>query len=169
VKPCRELRVESSLRSSSKSSLRDRWALVSLPFFIDFKSQFLYVLFLSCLELWCMHSYYHLVPLVCCYCSVGYLSDSRLLSLLIARVVYRRWCVSSYFIGWCGNIWLYSQMWHPGLNPLVKLRASHRSVIPVGVIVLLRLCNPPRRGHGELAKPGLLYPLVWIPCCDIVN
>jgi hypothetical protein len=23
-----------------------------------------------------MHSYYHLVPLVCCYCSVGYLSDS---------------------------------------------------------------------------------------------
>jgi hypothetical protein len=23
-----------------------------------------------------MHSYYNLVPLVCCYCSVGYLSDS---------------------------------------------------------------------------------------------
>jgi hypothetical protein len=23
-----------------------------------------------------MHSYYHLVPLVCCYCSVGYLSNS---------------------------------------------------------------------------------------------
>jgi hypothetical protein len=23
-----------------------------------------------------MHSYYHLVPLVCCYCSVGHLSDS---------------------------------------------------------------------------------------------
>jgi hypothetical protein len=23
-----------------------------------------------------MHSYNHLVPLVCCYCSVGYLSDS---------------------------------------------------------------------------------------------
>jgi hypothetical protein len=23
-----------------------------------------------------MHSYYHLVPLVCYYCSVGYLSDS---------------------------------------------------------------------------------------------
>jgi hypothetical protein len=23
-----------------------------------------------------MHSYYHLVCLVCCYCSVGYLSDS---------------------------------------------------------------------------------------------
>jgi hypothetical protein len=23
-----------------------------------------------------MHSYYHLVPFVCCYCSMGYLSDS---------------------------------------------------------------------------------------------
>jgi hypothetical protein len=23
-----------------------------------------------------VHSYYHLVPLPCCYCSVGYLSDS---------------------------------------------------------------------------------------------
>jgi hypothetical protein len=23
-----------------------------------------------------MHSYYHLVPLICCYCSVGYLFDS---------------------------------------------------------------------------------------------
>jgi hypothetical protein len=23
-----------------------------------------------------VHGYYHLVPLVCCYCSVGYLSDS---------------------------------------------------------------------------------------------
>jgi hypothetical protein len=23
-----------------------------------------------------VHSYYHLVPLVCCYCSLGYLSDS---------------------------------------------------------------------------------------------
>jgi hypothetical protein len=23
-----------------------------------------------------VHSYYHLVPLVCCYCSVGYLSNS---------------------------------------------------------------------------------------------
>jgi hypothetical protein len=23
-----------------------------------------------------MHSYYHLVPLFCCYCFVGYLSDS---------------------------------------------------------------------------------------------
>jgi hypothetical protein len=23
-----------------------------------------------------VHSFYHLVPLVCCYCSTGYLSDS---------------------------------------------------------------------------------------------
>jgi hypothetical protein len=23
-----------------------------------------------------VHSYYHLVPLICCYCSVGYLSNS---------------------------------------------------------------------------------------------
>jgi hypothetical protein len=23
-----------------------------------------------------VHSYYHFVPLVCCYCSMGYLSDS---------------------------------------------------------------------------------------------
>jgi hypothetical protein len=23
-----------------------------------------------------MYSYYHLVPLICCYCSVGYLSNS---------------------------------------------------------------------------------------------
>jgi hypothetical protein len=23
-----------------------------------------------------VHSYYHVVPLVCCYCSMGYLSDS---------------------------------------------------------------------------------------------
>jgi hypothetical protein len=46
--------------------------------------------------------------------------------------------------------------------------ALHGSVVPAGVIVLLGLCNPPRRGCGEAAKPGLLYPLVWIPCCGIV-
>jgi hypothetical protein len=33
----------------------------------------------------------------------------------------------------------------------------------------VRICNPPRRGRGELTKPGLLYPLVWISCCDTVN
>jgi hypothetical protein len=38
TKPCRESRVESSIRSSSGSSLGDRWALVSLPFFIDLES-----------------------------------------------------------------------------------------------------------------------------------
>jgi hypothetical protein len=42
-------------------------------------------------------------------------------------------------------------------------------VVPAGVTDLLGLCNPPRRGRGELAKPMLLYPLVWIPCCDTVS
>jgi hypothetical protein len=51
----------------------------------------------------------------------------------------------------------------------VKLDALHGSVVPTGVTVLLGLCNPPRRGRGELVKPGLLYPLVWIPCCDTVS
>jgi hypothetical protein len=60
-------------------------------------------------------------------------------------------------------------MWSPCLNLLVKLHALHGSVVPVGVTVLLGLYNPPRRGHGESAKPGLLYPLVWIPCCDTVS
>jgi hypothetical protein len=60
-------------------------------------------------------------------------------------------------------------MWCPGLNPLVELRALHGSVVTAGVTVLLRLCNPPHRGRGERAKPELLYPLVWILCCDIVN
>jgi hypothetical protein len=45
----------------------------------------------------------------------------------------------------------------------------HRIVVPTRVIVMLGLCNPPRRGHGETAKPGLLYPLVWILCCDTVS
>jgi hypothetical protein len=60
-------------------------------------------------------------------------------------------------------------MWFPGLKPSVELHTLHGSVVPTGVIVLLGLCNPPRQGHGEPAKPGLLYPLVWIPCCDTVN
>jgi hypothetical protein len=55
------------------------------------------------------------------------------------------------------------------LNPLVKLHALHESVVPVGVTVLSGLCNPPCQGRGELAKPGLLYHLVWIPCCDTVS
>jgi hypothetical protein len=42
-------------------------------------------------------------------------------------------------------------------------------VVPVGVTNLLGLCNPPHQGHGEPAKPGLLYPLAWIPCCDTVS
>jgi hypothetical protein len=55
------------------------------------------------------------------------------------------------------------------LNPSVKLHALHGSVVPAGVTILLGLCNPPRRGHGKPAKHGLLYPLVWFPCCDIVS
>jgi hypothetical protein len=51
-------------------------------------------------------------------------------------------------------------MWCLGLNPSVKLHALHGSVVPAGVIVMLGHCNPQRRGRGEPAKPGLLYPLV---------
>jgi hypothetical protein len=60
-------------------------------------------------------------------------------------------------------------MWCLGLNPSVKLHALHKSVVPVRVRVLLGHCHPPCRGHGEPAKPGLLYPLVWIPCYDTVS
>jgi hypothetical protein len=60
-------------------------------------------------------------------------------------------------------------MWCLGLNPSGKLHALHGSAVPAGVIVMLGLCNPPRRGRGESAKPGHLYPLVWIPCCDTVS
>jgi hypothetical protein len=55
-----------------------------------------------------------------------------------------------------------------GALPSVKLRALHKSVVPTRVTVLLGLYNPPHRGCGKLAKPGLQYPLVWIPCCGIV-
>jgi hypothetical protein len=41
--------------------------------------------------------------------------------------------------------------------------------VPAEVTVLLGLCNPPHRGHGEPAKPGLLYPLVWILRYDTVS
>jgi hypothetical protein len=58
--------------------------------------------------------------------------------------------------------------WCPGVLPLVKLHFLHGSVVPVGVAVLLGLYNPPQRGCGEPAKPGLLYPLVWIPCFGII-
>jgi hypothetical protein len=60
-------------------------------------------------------------------------------------------------------------MWCPGLNLSVKLHALHRSVVPTGVIVMLGLCNPPHRGRGEPVKARLLYPLVWLPCCDTVS
>jgi hypothetical protein len=51
----------------------------------------------------------------------------------------------------------------------VKLHALHKSVVPVGVTILLGLYNPPHRDRGESAKPGMLYPLVWIPYCDTVS
>jgi hypothetical protein len=57
----------------------------------------------------------------------------------------------------------------PDLNPSVKLHALHGSVVPTVVKVLLGFCNQPHRGRGEPAKLGLLYPLVCIPCCDIVS
>jgi hypothetical protein len=46
---------------------------------------------------------------------------------------------------------------------------KHLALLMDVVIVLLGICNAPRRVCGELAKPGLLYPLVWIPCCDTVS
>jgi hypothetical protein len=63
---------------------------------------------------------------------------------------------------------LYSRMRCLGVLPLVNLHALPGSVVPTGVTILLGLRNPPRRGCGEPAKPSLLYPLVWIPCCGIV-
>jgi hypothetical protein len=127
-------------------------------------------MFLFCLELRYVHSYYHLVPLVCCYCSVGYLSDLVEYSCSSKlECFYRCWCVSLYFIDRWGNIWLYSRTWCPRLNPSVKLHTLYESVVPTRVTVLLGLCNPPSRGCGEPAKPRLLYPLVWIPCCDTVS
>jgi hypothetical protein len=51
----------------------------------------------------------------------------------------------------------------------MKLHALHGSVAPVGLTVLLGLCNPPFLGRGEPAKPWLIYPLVWIPCYDTVS
>jgi hypothetical protein len=59
-------------------------------------------------------------------------------------------------------------MWYLGVLPSVKFHALHESVVLVGVTILLGLCNPPHRGCGELTKPGLLYPLVWILYCGIV-
>jgi hypothetical protein len=60
----------------------------------------------------------------------------RSLSPFLARVIYWRWCVSSYFIGWWGNTWLYSWTWCPNVLPLVKLHALDGSVVPVGVTVV---------------------------------
>jgi hypothetical protein len=49
------------------------------------------------------------------------------------------------------------------------LHTLHGSVVHAGVTILLGLCNPTRLGHGELAKLGLLCPLVWILWCDTIS
>jgi hypothetical protein len=51
----------------------------------------------------------------------------------------------------------------------VKLHALYGNVVPARVTVLSGLCNPPRRGRGEPAKPRLLSPLVWIPYWDTIS
>jgi cytochrome c biogenesis protein CcdA len=56
-----------------------------------------------------------------------------------------------------------------GFKSFSEVHALHGSVVLAGVTVLLGLCNPPRRGRGEPAKLGLLYPLLWIPCSDTVS
>jgi hypothetical protein len=57
----------------------------------------------------------------------------------------------------------------PLLLPLVKLHALHRSVVPVGVTVLLGLYNPPHRGCGERPNLGCYTPcvdsLLWYSIC----
>jgi hypothetical protein len=163
VNPCQESRVESSLRSSFGSSLKDRWALVSLLFFMDLSpsSHMLCSCFVLSFDACIVTITWSLMFVV--------IAIGRLLSLHIAWVVYQCWCGSSYFIGWQGNNWLYSLMWCPGLNHSVKLHALHGSVVPTRVAVLLGLSNPPRCSCGETAKPELLYPHVWIPFCDRVN
>jgi hypothetical protein len=49
------------------------------------------------------------------------------------------------------------------------LKDLNGGVVPAGVTVLLRLCNPPRRGRGKPTEPRLLYPLVSIPYCDTIS
>jgi hypothetical protein len=46
--------------------------------------------------------------------------------------------------------------------------APHLAVVPTGMTIMLGLCNLARQSCGEPAKPKLLYPIVWIPCCGIV-
>jgi hypothetical protein len=42
-------------------------------------------------------------------------------------------------------------------------------VVPVGVIVMLGLCNPPCSWTGMMgpSQPSITIALVWIPCCAI--
>jgi hypothetical protein len=87
----------------------------------------------------------------------------RLLSLLVARVLYQHWCVSLSFIDWRGNIWLYSRTWCSGSNPSVKLHALHGSEVPTGVIVLLGFVSH----HAEVmaSQPNLSC---CIPLCGLL-
>jgi hypothetical protein len=42
-------------------------------------------------------------------------------------------------------------------------------VVPIGVTVLLSICNPPHSWTGIVGPslPSLTIALVWIPCCAI--
>jgi hypothetical protein len=85
-----------------------------------------------------MHSYYHLVPLVLSYCSMGYLSDS---------VAHSRYS----WLEWVTNIGVFPHilsaneetlgfthgLWCPGVLPSVKLHTFHGSVVPAGVTVMI--------------------------------
>jgi hypothetical protein len=116
-----------------------------------------------------MHSYYHLVPHVCCCCLVGYLSDSADtlaprsssgLSMLVCFLVFHRLMRK--------HLALLTDV-VSGFKSFSESPRFAWNVVPARVTVLLGLCNPPHRGHGELAKPRLPYPLVWITCCDTVS
>jgi hypothetical protein len=56
-----------------------------------------------------------------------------------------------------------------GFKSFSKAPCLARMCVTTGVTVLVGFYNPPRQGRGEPAKPRLLYPLVWIPCCDTVS
>jgi hypothetical protein len=123
-------------------------------------------MFLFCLELRCVHSYYHLASLVCCYCSMGYLSDSvdysssSALPMLVCFLVFDR-LMGKHLALLMDVVCRFKSF--------SEVPCLHGSVVLTRVTVLLGLCNSPCRGCGEPAKPGLRYPLVWIPCFDTVS
>jgi hypothetical protein len=91
-----------------------------------------------------VHIYNHLVPLVCCYYSVGYLSDTVDYSSSLQLE-----CFTDVGVFPCIS-----------LADEEALDFTHVSVVPTEVTDLLGLCNPPCRGQGEPTKLGLLYPLL---------